>query len=245
MSHKSRIVSADLPIDVIIPALDEERTIGAVIDEIPRGFVRRIIVADNGSRDQTAQIALAHGAEVVHTPNKGYGYASLAALEAIEVGDSVVVWLVGDGSDDPRQLPTVAGPVARGEVELCLGSRVLGTVEPGAMTGMQKYGSAFAAAVITARFAVRTTDLGPFRAIHRRAIERLEMRDKTWGWTIEMQVKAARMGMRTREVPVAWRQRRGGQPKVAGTLKGTLGASRKIGAWMLAALLGAGFDPGQ
>lgn len=232
-----------LPVDVIIPALDEESTVGWVIDAIPKNAVRRIIVADNGSRDRTALVAREHGAEVVHTPHKGYGHASLAALATIPVQDSVVLWLVADGSDNPSEIPVVAGPVARGEVDLCMGSRVLGEVQPGAMTAMQKYGSAFAAAVITARFAVRTTDLGPFRAIHRRCLEQMNMQDKTWGWTIEMQVKAARMGLRCKEVPVQWGHRLGGKPKVAGTLKGTLGASRKIGSWMLGAVFGSRFDP--
>jgi glycosyltransferase involved in cell wall biosynthesis len=232
-----------LPIDVIIPALDEQSTIGGVLDEINREHVRRVIVADNGSRDDTVQVARAHGAEIATAAHRGYGHASLAALAMIAVQDSVVLWLVADGSDDPSELLTVAGPVARGEVDLCVGSRMLGTVEHGAMTAMQRHGSAFAAAVIAARFGVPTTDLGPYRAIHRVALERLDMRDTTWGWTIEMQVKAARAGLRSKEVAVSWRHRKGGQPKVAGTLRGTLGASHKIGSWMLAAVLGPALDP--
>ncbi len=231
------------PVDVIIPARDEAETIGGVLDEIPRALVRRIVVVDNGSRDRTGEIARARGVDVVRCDREGYGNASLAALAHLPVDDSVVLWLVADGSDDPAELARVSGPVARGEVDLCIGARSRDTIDPGAMTPTQRYGTAFAVGVLSARFRVRVTDLGPFRAIRRDALERLAMRDTTWGWTIEMQVKALRAGLSVREVPVRWRPRRGGAPKVSGTLRGTLGASRKILAWMAAALVGPALDP--
>ncbi|MBL8681664.1 MAG: glycosyltransferase family 2 protein [Myxococcales bacterium] len=233
--------TGELPVDLIIPARDEAETIGPVLDELPRAKLRRVIVVDNGSRDGTGTIAREYGAEVLRCDAPGYGNASLAALATMPIEPSVVLWMVADGSDDPSDLDAVVGPVVRGEVDLCIGTRV--RIEPGAMTPTQRYGSAFAAAVLSARFGLWTTDLGPFRAIRREALEALSMRDRTWGWTIEMQVKALREQLAIREVPVAWRQRRGGQPKVAGTVRGTLGASRKILSWMAGAVLGPRFDP--
>ncbi len=231
------------PIDVIIPARDEAESIGSVLDELPRALVRRVLVVDNGSRDGTGDIARARGAEVVRCDREGYGSASLAALACLPVDDSVVVWLVADGSDDPSELARVTEPVVRGEADLSIGARSRDTIDPGAMTATQRYGTAFASRVLSARFRTRVTDLGPFRAIRRDVLERLAMRDATWGWTIEMQVKALRAGLIVREVPVRWRPRRAGAPKVSGTLRGTLGASRKILAWMAAAVLGPALDP--
>lgn len=228
-------------IDLIIPARNEEECIGSVLDELPRDRLRRIIVVDNGSADRTAQIARDRGAEVVPCAREGYGNASLAALATIPVADSVVLWMVADGSDDAREIDRVALPVARGEADLCIGRRT--RVEPGAMSATQRYGSAFAALILRTRFQTDTRDLGPFRAIRRDRLEALAMRDPTWGWTIEMQVKALRAGLSIREVDVAWRNRRAGTQKVSGTLRGTIGASRKILSWMTAAALGPRFDP--
>jgi hypothetical protein len=163
-------------------------------------------------------------------------------LHALPEGD-VVVFLVADGSDDPADLPAVLAPILEGRADLVIGSRTRGRVEPGAMTRFQRAGSLFAAAVLTARYGQVTTDLGPFRAIRRDALEALGMRDRTYGWTIEMQIKAARKGLRVVEVPVGWRHRQGGSPKVAGTLRGALGATRKILSWLRGAVLGEAFDP--
>lgn len=228
-------------VDLIIPARNEEECIERVLDELPRGRFRRTIVVDNGSADRTAERARAMGVEVVRCELEGYGNASLAALATIPVSDSVVLWMVADGSDDPSDIDAVVGPVERGEADLCIGART--RAHTGSMTATQRYGSAFAAAVLSARFRSRVRDLGPFRAVRRDVLESLAMRDTTWGWTIEMQVKAMRAGLTIREVDVGWRARLAGTPKVAGTLRGTLGASKKILSWMAAATLGPRFDP--
>jgi glycosyltransferase involved in cell wall biosynthesis len=232
----------DPSVAVLIPARDEAETIAQVVRSIPRSLVGEVLVVDNGSVDGTAERAREAGARVVTAPRPGYGNACLVGLEALPK-EGVVVFLVADGSDDPEDLAAVLAPILEGRAELVLGSRTRGKIDPGAMTRFQRAGSLFAAAVLTARFGRVTTDLGPFRAIRRDALDTLGMRDRTYGWTIEMQIKAARKGLRVVEVPVRWRHRQGGSPKVAGTLRGALGATRKILAWLQGALLGEGFDP--
>jgi glycosyltransferase involved in cell wall biosynthesis len=232
---------------VLIPARDEADTIAAVVRAIPRALARRVIVIDNGSRDDTARRAREAGAVVVDAPHAGYGNACLAALDWLRAddpaGDPVLAFMVADGSDDPRELPRITDPVLAGRADLVIGSRTRGYVEPGAMPPWQRGGSLFAAAVLTARYGTLVTDLGPFRAARRRTLDALALRDPTYGWTLEMQIKAARAGLRIEEVPVAWRCRRGGSPKVAGTLRGTLGASRMILAWLDGAVRGPDHDP--
>lgn len=232
-----------LVVDVIVPARDEEATISDVVRAIPPGLVRHVVVADNGSRDATAARALEAGARVVREPSPGYGAACLAALASFPADGDAVAFLVADGSDDPAELPRVLAPLAEGRADLVVGSRFLGAIEPGAMPTFQRAGNAVATAGLTLRFGRRVTDLGPFRAIRRDALASLGMRDRTWGWTLEMQVKAARAGLRVVEVPVSWRNRRGGAPKIGGTLKGSLAASRVILSWLGAAALGPRFDP--
>lgn len=220
-------------VDVIIPALDEERALPHVLAEIPRGEVRRVVVADNGSRDRTALVAREGGAEVVSEPRRGYGAACLRALAHLAADPpEVVVFLDGDRSDCPAELPRLLAPIERGEAELVVGSRTLGRAERGSLTAQQRAGNAVACAALRVLYRVRYSDLGPFRAIRWEALEALEMRDLDYGWTVEMQVKAARRGLRHAEVPVTYR-RRIGDSKVSGTLRGTLGASRKI-LWALA-----------
>ena len=230
-------------VDVIVPARDEAETIAAVVGSIPPGLVRRVVVADNGSRDATAARARAAGAHVVSEPSPGYGAACLAALASLPEDGDAVAFLVADRSDDPAELPLVLEPLRAGRADLVVGSRFLGAVEPGAMPRFQRVGNAVATAGLSLRFGRRVTDLGPFRAIRRDALRRLAMRDRTWGWTMEMQVKAARAGLRVEEVPVSWRNRRGGAPKIGGTLKGSLAASKVILTWLGAAMLGPHFDP--
>lgn len=232
-----------LVVDVVIPALDEERALPSVLAELPRGrvalgaggeaWVRRVVVADNGSRDRTAEVARAGGAEVVSEPRRGYGAACLRALAALaDDPPDVVVFLDGDHSDHPAELPALLAPLADEAVQLVIGSRTLGRRERGALTPQQRVGNAIACVALRALYRVRYSDLGPFRAIRWGALGTLRMRDPDYGWTVEMQIKAARRGMRHAEVPVSYR-RRIGVSKVSGTIRGTLGASQKI-LWLLA-----------
>ena len=219
-------------VDVIIPALDEERALPRVLAEIPRPPVRRVVVADNGSRDRTAQVALEGGAEVVHEPARGYGRACLTAIAHLTADPpDVVVFLDGDHSDHPAELPSLLSPIAEGRAELVIGSRTRGAAERGALTPQQRVGNAIACLALRGLYRARYTDLGPFRAIRWETLRALGMRDLDYGWTVEMQVKAARLGVPHVEVPVSYR-RRVGVSKVSGTLRGTLGASRKI-LWTL------------
>ena len=220
-------------VDIVIPALNEERALPEVLRDIPRSLVRRIVVADNGSTDRTAEVARAGGAEIVREDRKGYGAACLAALGRLAVDPpEIVVFLDADRSDDPTELPALLDPIARGEADLVLGSRTLGAREPGALTPQQIVGNRVACLALRLLYRVRYTDLGPFRAIRWDALSRLAMEDRNWGWTVEMQIKAARAGLRHREVPVRYR-RRIGVSKVSGTVRGTIGASGKI-LWCLA-----------
>jgi glycosyltransferase involved in cell wall biosynthesis len=215
----------------IIPALDEEDTIGEVVRGLPP-LVAETIVVDNGSRDATASRARGAGARVVLEPRRGYGQACLAGIAAAGAAD-VIVFLDGDGSDDPAQASEVAGPVLDGRAELVIGSRQLGPREPGAHPWHAVLGTRLCVGLMNVLSGSRATDLGPFRAVSAAALRRLEMRDRDYGWTVEMQVKAARLGLRVLEVPVAQRQRRGGRSKVSGTLRGTVGAGTKIIATIL------------
>lgn len=227
---RTRTIEIQYPrmrVSVIIPALNEELTIGRVIEAIPKDQVHEILVADNGSSDRTAEVARQAGARVVSAPRRGYGSACLAGIAAMD-NPEVVVFLDGDFSDDPTDLPRLLAPIERGEAELVIGSRVLGNPEPGALQPQQRFGNALATRLIHLLFGARFTDLGPFRAITRQALERLEMGDPNYGWTVEMQVKAARLGVRFMEVPVHYRKRGGGKSKVSGTLWGSLSAGRKI-----------------
>ncbi len=220
-------------VDVVIPALDEERALPRVLAAIPADRVRRVVVADNGSRDRTAEVARAAGAEVVHEPERGYGAACLRALARLrEDPPEVVVFLDGDHSDHPEELPALLAPIASGDAELVIGSRARGVAERGALTVQQRVGNRIACVALRGLYGVRYTDLGPFRAITWRALESLGMRDRNYGWTVEMQIRAARRGVAYAEVPVRYR-RRIGVSKVSGTLRGTVGASRKI-LWTLA-----------
>lgn len=212
-------------IAVVIPALDEERAIGRVIDDLP-AFVDRVVVADNGSTDGTARVARAHGAIVVAQPERGYGAACLAGLDAI--GDAaIVVFTDGDYSDHGSELASLVEPIARNEADLVLGSRVLGQREAGSLTPQQRFGNWLATTLMRLIWGVRYTDLGPYRAVRVDALRALGMADRNYGWTIEMQIRAAVAGLRVAEVPVSYR-RRIGQSKVSGTIKGTIMAGIKI-----------------
>jgi glycosyltransferase involved in cell wall biosynthesis len=218
----------------IIPALDEAATIGRVVAAIDRDLVDAVVVADNGSRDATADRAREAGALVVVEPRRGYGSACLRAVAAVPAA-GILIFLDGDGSDDPAEIPHLLAPLADGEVDLVVGSRVLGESEPGALTPTQVLGNRLTCTLVRWLWGARFTDLGPFRAIRRAAYERLDMNDPDFGWTIEMQVKAAQRGLRAIEVPVTCRTRRGGRSKVSGTVLGSWRAGRRILGYVVAA----------
>lgn len=216
---------------IVIPALDEEAAIGGVLRSLPRERVRGVIVADNGSRDRTAERARAEGALVVAEPRRGYGRACLAALRACRAlvpPPAIVVFIDADGSDDPSDLAALLAPIEAGALDLVIGSRTRGEHEPGSLSAPQRIGNGIATVWIRLLTGVRYTDLGPFRAIRWTALEALGMEDPDYGWTIEMQLKAALAGCRSAEVPVRYRRRRAGKSKVSGSIRGVVGASIKI-----------------
>lgn len=220
------------PVDVVIPALNEEASLPlvlAALASLPPGTVRRVVVADNGSRDGTARVARQGGAQVVDAPRPGYGSACLAGLAWLRAHDppEVVTFLDADFSDHPEELPRVVAPIVQGEADLVIGSRTLGQREPGALLPQARAGNLVACLLIRVLYGHRYTDLGPFRAVRWPALERLEMADPDFGWTAEMQVKALRQGLRVAEVPVSYR-RRVGVSKITGTVQGTIRAGYKI-----------------
>jgi glycosyltransferase involved in cell wall biosynthesis len=213
---------------VIIPALDEEDAIGALLGQLDRRIVRDVIVGDNGSRDATAAIARAGGAEVVHVAERGYGAACAGALTRLQPDIDVVVFMDADGSDDPSELALLVAPISAGRADLVIGSRSLGNVERGALTPQQRFGNWLAVRLIALIYRYRYTDLGPFRAIRRELLDRIDMRDRRYGWTVEMQVRALQLRARVTEVPVSYR-RRVGRSKISGTVTGVM----KAGWWIL------------
>ena len=211
---------------MIIPALNEEEAVRRVIADIPDGLPTEIIVVDNGSTDATARVASQMGARVIREDRRGYGWACLAGMGALERPD-IVVFLDGDYSDHPEEMPCLTEPIVEGRADLVIGSRVLGCREPGALLPQARFGNWLATRLVRCFFRITYSDLGPFRAIAYPALRRLNMQDKTFGWTVEMQVKAAKLGLRATEVPVSYR-RRIGVSKVTGTLQGTVKAGWKI-----------------
>ncbi|MCB0788433.1 MAG: glycosyltransferase family 2 protein [Flavobacteriales bacterium] len=222
-------------VDVIIPAFNEEEAVGHVVRDIPKELVREVVVVNNASSDRTRQRAEEAGATVLDQPLRGYGNACLlgiAHLRDKERRPDVVVFLDGDHSDHPEELPRLLAPIAEDQADLVIGSRALGTREAGSMTPQQVFGNRLACTLMRWLYGVHYTDLGPFRAIRWEALERLGMQDRNYGWTVEMQVKAARQRLPYAEVPVDYR-RRIGFSKVSGTLKGTIMAGYKIIATIL------------
>ena len=219
-------------INVIIPAHNEAQAIGLVLAEIPAGLVQEVVVVDNNSTDETSAAARAGGATVLREPRPGYGHACLAGMAYLfgkpeTERPDIVVFLDGDHSDFPEQMPDLLAPLLRGEADLVIGSRALGVREKGALLPQQRFGNWLAARLLNLRYGGTVTDLGPFRAVRAAALLAIGMEDQTYGWTVEMQVKAARLGLRTVEVPVRYRKRIG-TSKVSGTVRGTLGAGYKI-----------------
>lgn len=220
-----------LRIGVIIPARNEAAALPGVLGAI-LPWVAEVIVVDTASTDGTPEIARRFGARVVAEPRRGYGRACLAGIAALSPEVDTVLFMDADAADRPEDLAVLLAPIEAGEADLVIGARTFG-VERGALTPQQRFGNALACLLIRLVWGVCYTDLGPFRVIRRDALARLSMRDETWGWTVEMQVRAARIGLRVAEVPVGYR-RRIGTSKISGTLSGTVRAGWKI-LWVIGA----------
>lgn len=217
-----------MKIIVVIPACNEERSIGLVVTAIPRPPVNEIIVVNNNSTDRTAEVAYAAGADVVNESEAGYGAACHKGVSiAQRRGAELIVFIDGDYSDYPEEIPTLIAPIVSGEVDMVIGSRILGQRERGALTPQQRFGGWLACKLMKLFFGARYTDLGPFRAITMAALERVNMQDRNYGWTVEMQIKAVRAGLRVKEIPVRYRKRIG-KSKISGTVKGVVLAGYKI-----------------
>lgn len=214
-------------VGLVIPVLDEEAAIGGVLAAIPREAVDEIVVVDGGSTDRTVERARAAGARVLMLRERGYGRACRAGAEAAE-GCDIVVFLDGDGSDCPELIPSLVGPLAAGAYDFVIGSRSRGERERGSMAAHQLLAGRLVGGAVGLLYGTRYTDMGPFRAIRRDALLRLGMREQTYGWNLEMQMRAARAGLRILELPVAHRRRAGGASKVSGNLRGSIKASWRI-----------------
>ena len=215
-------------ISIVIPALNEEEPIAGVVRSIPREIVSEIIVVDNGSDDRTAERAHAAGARVVSEPRRGYGRACRAGVAAVAPKCEIIVFMDGDGSDCAELMNRLVGPVKARTHDFVIGSRTRGRREPGSMNFQQLFAGRAAGLLLRALYGVRYTDMCPFRAIRRDALARLGMREETYGWNLEMQMRAARAGLRILEVPVDHRRRAGGESKVSGNLRGTILAGTRI-----------------
>lgn len=222
-------------VGLILPALNEEAAIAATLDGLKGHGMGEIIVVDNGSTDRTAGVAVAHGARVVPEPRRGYGQACLTGIAALAPETRIVAFMDADGSDDPADLERLVAPVRNGDADLAIGSRTLGEREHGAVAPHQHFGNWLATSLLRLFYGARYTDLGPFRVIRREALDRLAMRDPNFGWTVEMQIKAHRQGLRVQEIPVRYRRRRLGESKISGTVRGSVAAGAKI-IWTIAKL---------
>lgn len=210
---------SDPIIKIVIPARNEEDAIGPVVSSVV-DQVDAVIVADNGSTDNTAETAIAAGAQVVDVPQAGYGRACLAAIEAAGEHD-ILVFMDGDASDDPDDLQALLEPILADKADMVIGSRILGDCDPGSLTVQQRFGNTLACKLMHLFWGYKFTDLGPFRAIRKTAYDQLDMQAETFGWTVEMQVRALKQGLRCTEVPVHYRKRIG-VSKISGTLRGVI-----------------------
>jgi len=213
-------------VTLIIPALNEAECIGPLLAELPAGLAQHVVVVDNGSTDGTAGAARRAGAFVVREPRRGYGYACAAGAAAAH-GDTLA-FMDGDGSFVPGELQALLAPIRDGAADLALGTRMRGGMVAGAMPPHQRIGNQLVARLMHLLYSIELTDLGPFRAIRRDLLEALQMRERTYGWPVEMIVKAARRHARIVEVPVSYRPRMAGRSKVGGTVRGTLLATYRI-----------------
>jgi glycosyltransferase involved in cell wall biosynthesis len=219
---------------VVIPALNEEEPIGDVVQAcLTTGLPDEVIVVDNGSSDRTADRARAAGARVVSEPNPGYGRACAAGVAALSPETSIVVFLDGDGSDCPEFMAGLVRPIAEDRYDFVIGSRTRGEREPGSMNFQQILSGRVAGWLLGLLYGAHYTDMSPFRAIRRSVLDRLDMKEKTYGWNLEMQMRVARMGLRILEVPVNHRRRAGGESKVSGTFRGTIVAGFRIVATLI------------
>jgi glycosyltransferase involved in cell wall biosynthesis len=215
-----------LSVSLIIPALNEVECIGPLLGETPFDSLHQVIVVDNGSTDGTGDVARAYGALVIQEPRRGYGYACAAGASAAE-GD-VLVFMDADGSFVPAEFSRLLVPIAEQQADLVLGSRLLEKLPSGAMPLHQLFGNKLVAWLLNWIFKVHLTDLGPFRALRKELLSTLDMKELTYGWTVEMMVKIAKRGLRIVEVPVSYRSRYAGQSKIGGTLRGTVLATYRI-----------------
>jgi glycosyltransferase involved in cell wall biosynthesis len=222
-----------LAVAVVIPVLNEADSIGAVVAEIPRGLVREIIVVDGGSRDGTTAVAEAAGARVLVPQEGGYGRACAAGSAAASPECGIIVFMDGDGADRGDLMERLVRPIRRGEFDFVIASRARGEREPGAMSWHQLLSGYIAGLGIRLLYRIRYTDMCAYRAIRRDCLERLDMREMSYGWNIEMQMKAARLRLRVLEVPMPYRRRSGGKSKVAGSLRGSLRAGFRIASTFL------------
>lgn len=227
----------DLPVDmrlgIVIPAFDEEATVGSVVERCfaaagPLGALR-VVVCDNGSRDNTASVAAAAGAEVVRVSSRGYGAACQGGISFLADWPTLVVFLDADGSSLPEEVQLLVKEIAGGEVDLAIGCRP----EAAPMTPPQRWGTWMAVKAVNFIWGSDYSDMGPFRGITKEGLDKLEMRDQTWGWTIEMQILARIKGVRVKEVPVSWEKRMAGVSKISGTVTGVIRAGFRI-SWTVA-----------
>ena len=213
-------------VSLIIPALNEADSIGLLLAETAFDQIEQVIVVDNGSTDKTAEIARSAGATVVYEPRRGYGYACAAGAAAAKT--NILAFMDADGSFVPEELPRLVDPIENQIADLALGSRFLGDLPAGAMPVHQLFGNKLVAWILNRLYGLHLTDLGPFRALPKDLLDSLDMKELTYGWTVEMMVKVAKRGLRIVEVPVNYRPRYGGQSKISGTLRGTVLATYRI-----------------
>jgi glycosyltransferase involved in cell wall biosynthesis len=216
-----------LQVSIIIPALNEADSIGYVVSEMPWPLIAECIVVDNGSSDNTAAIAQAGGARVITAP-RGYGAACLAGSNAAVLTSEILVYMDGDGSDMIADLPRLLAPIQNGEADFVIGSRLRGHREPGSMLPSQVFAGRLVGVLLRVFLGVRYTDMGPFRAIRRSSLEALQMSELTYGWNLEMQLKAAKHNLRIVEIAVDYRKRIGGESKVSGNLSASIKAAVRI-----------------